>query len=241
VAVIADGVCLERSLILLLQLLSVSDRVVLCVNLLDEAEKKGIRVELRRLSSRLGIPVVGLSAREGRGIEEAIRLFEEAGASEGALRPREGEDLTALARAIASETLSGTENAHRRDRRIDRWLTGKYTAFPLMFCMLLGILWLTVSGANLPSEWLFDGFSWLEGVLLGGMEALGAPWWLSGALVLGICRTVAWVVSVMLPPMAIFFPLFTILEDLGVLPRVAYNLDRCFRGCRASGKQALTM
>ena len=121
-------------------------------------------------------------------------------------------------------------------------MTGKYTAFPLMALMLSGILWLTAVGANAPSEWLF----WLFGKIGGGLsylleDLLAAPDWLVGALADGIWMTVSWVVAVMLPPMAIFFPLFTLLEDLGVLPRIAFNLDRCFRSCDACGKQALTM
>ncbi len=244
ICVICDGGCLERNLILLLQILAEAPRVMLCVNLLDEAEKKGIRADLGILRERLGIPVVGTSAREGQGIEEVIALFEQE-ATDGALRegfrPAKGESISRLAREIAAEAVSAPEDPHRRDRRIDRWLTGKYTAFPLMLLMLFMILWLTVAGANTPSEWLARGLFWLEEKLFAGMEALGAPAPLSGALILGAWRTVAWVVSVMLPPMAIFFPLFTILEDLGFLPRAAYNLDRCFQRCHASGKQALTM
>ena len=128
-----------------------------------------------------------------------------------------------------------------RDRRIDKVLMGRWTAYPLMFALMVLIFWITIVGANYPSQWLAD--------LLGkGQEALTdlfrlahAPEWLHGVLVLGVYRVVAWVVSVMLPPMAIFFPLFTLLEDSGYLPRVAFNMDKVFQKCCGCGKQALTM
>ena len=244
ICVVCDGGALERNLILLFQILGETDRVMLCVNLMDEAEKKGIKVDLDLLSARLGLPVVGASAREGRGVAEVISVFERY--TEGEETPKrilvsEEGTPSERAHALVAEVVRAPADPHRRDRRIDRWLTGRHTAFPLMLLLLFLILWLTVVGANTPSEWLAKGLFWLEDRLLAGMTALGAPWWLSGALITGAYRTVAWVASVMLPPMAIFFPLFTILEDLGVLPRVAYNLDRCFQRCHTSGKQALTM
>ena len=103
------------------------------------------------------------------------------------------------------------------------------------------MFYLTIAGANVPSALLADALFALQDVLSGLCAAIGMPAWLHGALVLGVYRTLAWVVSVMLPPMAIFFPLFTLLEDLGYLPRVAFNLDNRFRRCAACGKQALTM
>ena len=107
--------------------------------------------------------------------------------------------------------------------------------------LLAGVLWLTVVGANTPSQWLATGLFWVQDRLTDLFRALNAPAWLHGALVQGVYRVLAWVVSVMLPPMAIFFPLFTLLEDVGYLPRIAYNLDRPFQRCHACGKQALTM
>lgn len=127
------------------------------------------------------------------------------------------------------------------DRKIDDVLTSRLWGFPVMLLMLTGVLWLTISGANAPSEVLSTGLFWLQGRLLELFRALNAPSWLSGFLVLGVYRSIAWVVSVMLPPMAIFFPLFTLLEDAGYLPRVAFNLDACFKRAGAHGKQALTM
>ena len=118
---------------------------------------------------------------------------------------------------------------------------GRRTAYPIMLVLLFFILWLTVEGANYPSAWLGALFGRAESGLLGLMEAWGAPAWLTGVLVEGVWRTLGRVVSVMLPPMLIFFPLFTLMEDAGYLPRIAYNLDRPFRACRACGKQALCM
>lgn len=146
--------------------------------------------------------------------------------------------------AFASDAVSGavrTGNGAGKGSRADRILTGKLTAFPVMFLLLMGILWLTVTGANYPSELLSRLFSRLEGGISSLLTSAGAPEVLTSLLCEGVIRVVGWVVSVMLPPMAIFFPLFTLLEDVGYLPRIAYNLDRGFAGCSACGKQALTM
>ena len=133
------------------------------------------------------------------------------------------------------------EKYSSRDRKIDRLLTNKLTGYPIMIISLLFIFWLTISGANYPSALLSQGFSLLQDYLSEGLLYLNPPIWLHDLLILGIFKTVAWVVSVMLPPMAIFFPLFTLLEDLGFLPRIAFNLDKPFKRCNACGKQALTM
>ena len=145
------------------------------------------------------------------------------------------------ARDLARRTVTGLERGYSpRDRRLDRLFTGKWTAFPVMALLLLGILWLTMVGANVPSDLLSQGFSWLGERLRELFALWSAPDWVTGVLLDGAYTTLSWVVAVMLPPMAIFFPLFTLLEDLGYLPRVAYNLDRCFQSCGACGKQALT-
>lgn len=126
--------------------------------------------------------------------------------------------------------------------RLDRLLTGKWTGLPIMGIIFAIVLWMTIEGANVPSGMLAallldHGHPWLKGI----GEAIGMPWWLSGLLIDGMYLATAWVISVMLPPMAIFFPLFTLLEDFGYLPRVAFNLDRIFQKAGAHGKQALTM
>lgn len=128
-----------------------------------------------------------------------------------------------------------------RQLRLDRLLTGRRVGIPAMLLLMALVFYLTIAGSNLPSSLLSRLLFSLEEALSRWMQAAGAPAWLEGALVQGVYRVTAWVVSVMLPPMAIFFPLFTLLEDLGYLPRVAFNLDGCFRRCRACGKQALTM
>ncbi|MDR1769446.1 MAG: 50S ribosome-binding GTPase [Hungatella sp.] len=129
----------------------------------------------------------------------------------------------------------------RKDRKLDQLFTSKATGFPIMFLILLGTFWLTITGANYPSELLSNVLFKVEDWLFGLANAAGVPVILSEVLIHGVYRVLAWVVSVMLPPMAIFFPLFTLLEDFGYLPRVAFNLDRCFKKCSACGKQALTM
>ena len=307
VVVVCDACCLERNLNLVLQCRELCRRVLVCVNLLDEAERRGIRVDCAALSLGLGLPVVGVTAREkgsrerllaaldalwempapprrsppyGQAVETALqhmlpladgerlparwlclRLLagERLPASEKLLRaaeaeraalglePSEVEDL--LSAALAAEaarlvalSVSGEERAYgHRDARLDRIFTGRLWAFPVMLLLLLGICYLSIRGANLPSEWLSVGFDKLETLLRRGFAALSAPPWLEGLLLDGAYQSLAAVVSVMLPPMAIFFPLFTLLEDAGFLPRVAYNLDRPFQRCRACGKQSLCM
>ena len=127
------------------------------------------------------------------------------------------------------------------DQRIDRLVTSPIFGLPLMLVILAVVFWLTVAGANVPSAMLASAFFWFEDRAASAFLAAGAPWWLTGFIWHGVFRGLAWVVSVMLPPMAIFFPMFTILEDLGYLPRVAFNLDFLFRRAGAHGKQALTM
>ena len=252
--VVADATCLERNLALALQVLETSWPVVVCVNLLDEAEKKHISVDLEALERELGCPVAGAAARGGRGLDGVRQALEDA-ALHPAPRPettlmarvcgdcQECRTLAAMSRASAiMEAAVKTEGdaAHRRDRALDRVLAGK-SGIPVMLALLAGVLWLTMVGANVPSEMLSRLLMGWQEPLRRIFQALGAPWWLEGALVDGVYRTVAWVVSVMLPPMAIFFPLFTLLEDAGYLPRVAFNLDHFFRRAGAHGRQSLTM
>ena len=136
-----------------------------------------------------------------------------------------------------------TENPHQigLEARLDSILTSRWLGFPIMLLLLTLVLWITITGANYPSQLLASGLFRIEGQFLNLFVAWGAPDWLTGVLILGMYRSLAWVVSVMLPPMAIFFPLFTLLEDLGYLPRVAFNMDNLFRRAGAHGKQCLTM
>ncbi|MGI6213796.1 MAG: ferrous iron transport protein B [Christensenellales bacterium] len=325
VVIVCDATCLERNFNLVLQILETGKKAVICVNLMDEAQKKGIRIDLRALSKRTGAPVIGTIAREKRSAQRLMQAVAELFAQTSEKPPfkisypqsienavahlqpfiekKEIKDLNArwlalklldydealitalngylgyelldrdlkkeldyagqiatngagayaLRDKIAASVVSTAElicwgaisfdkpDYNARDRKIDRILTNKWTGFPIMIALLLGIFWLTVTGANYPSQLLSRGFLFLQEQLTRAFEHMGAPAWLHGALVLGVYRVLAWVVSVMLPPMAIFFPLFTLLEDLGYLPRVAFNLDKYFKKCDACGKQALTM
>ena len=316
--VVCDASCLERNLNLTLQVLELKPNALLCVNLLDEARRKGVAVDLPQLSRLLGVPVVGTAAREGQGLEElmdqverlcahplpqrerplveygprleelirrllpradqlaqgkvparwlALRILDGGGSLDQALaqglgqNPAEDPEIQDILRQagslaevrdqIAACTVSRAEELagavtrtgggySQQDRKLDLLLTSPLTGFPIMLLLFLLIFWLTIAGANVPSQLLSQGLFWLGDRLREGFLTLGPPQWLTGLLWDGMYKTLAWVVAVMLPPMAIFFPLFTLLEDLGYLPRVAFNMDRCFQCCGACGKQSLT-
>ena len=208
VVVVCDATSLERTLVLALQVRSVTPNLIVCVNLLDA------------LDTVAAAPQPLPDAPPPSDPADDVRRAE------------------AICRACVTY---GTAEYAARDRRLDRLLTSRATGYPVMLLGLAGVLWLTIAGANAPSEWLARGLGWVQAQFSALLTALRAPLWLHGLLVDGMFRTLAWVVAVMLPPMAIFFPLFTLLEDAGYLPRVAYNLDRPFHACRACGKQALTM
>lgn len=321
--VVTDATSLERNLNMVLQVLEITERVVVCVNLLDEAKRKKIEVDLAKLSGELGVPVIGTNARDGVGLEElknavydlavkerktkpkrvdygeliegaiarvepllaeplqgkvntrwaALRLLENDGESERsleghwekelnlhnavrgteryladhALGKREFRDelvtrIIKTAESVHEKTVSyGEAQYNKFDRRLDNVLTSRRFGIPVMLLLLGVTFWLTIQGANYPSALLASGLFWGQDRLTEFFVWMGAPGWLHGILVLGVYRTLAWVISVMLPPMAIFFPLFTLLEDLGYLPRVAFNLDSFFKKACAHGKQALTM
>ena len=320
VAVVCDATCLRRNLNLVLQILEICGSVAVCVNLLDEAQRKGVSVDLGALSALLGVPVVGMSAGRGRGIDELLPVLERLGQTqtrpvccgcevERALEPLteyfdarrpplparwlaarvcegeaslmeslrehlgldlddgelslardkalgnlrdlgiEAQDLSDMsaqcisdsARRICEQVVAKAPRGTARERKIDRLLTHRVWGWALMLLLLAGALWLTISGANLPSRLLSQMLFSLGGRLTAALTALGLPAWLVSLTCDGVYKTVAWVVAVMLPPMAIFFPLFTLMEDVGLLPRVAFNLDGFFKGCGACGKQSLTM
>ncbi|WP_313562480.1 ferrous iron transporter B, partial [Ruminiclostridium cellobioparum] len=325
--VVADATCLERNLNLILQTLEITDRVVVCVNLIDEAKRKKIHIKYDRLSKLLGVPVIPTNARSNKGldelmdavydvanrrmatnpiqitydavIEEAVSMIQpkiwelvdgkinnrwvafklldgdttllktldkylgfdlmgnselqellaearkymtENGIGPDRLRDKIVSRLVGTAEEISSKSVTFENKQYNRtDRNIDRILTSRIFGIPIMLGMLAIVFWITIAGANVPSGLLSDMFFRIEAKLTEFFMWAGSPDWLHGILVLGIYRTLAWVVSVMLPPMAIFFPLFTLLEDLGYLPRVAFNLDNFFKKACAHGKQALTM
>lgn len=322
IIVVLDATCLERNLNLALQILEITKDVVVCVNLIDEAEKKKIHIDIDELSLQLGVPVVCTNARSGIGIDElmdevynisfglrktfkidisydkeiedfidklspyvkkysreedvrfiAVKLLNIDKSFEDSLSyyldynllSDENVDLIIkkekkrlklsdeeIEESIVSSIVSKSEgiysicvrnenkNYNERDRRIDRFLTSKATGIPTMILLLGIIFWITLVGANYPSELLSTLFSFGQEKLTDIFVYFNAPSWLYGSLVLGVYRTLTWVVAVMLPPMAIFFPLFTLLEDSGYLPRIAFNLDKVFRKAGAHGKQALT-
>ena len=236
ILIIADASCLERNLLLVRDILCVSDNIVLCVNLMDEAEKKGIRVDIKRLSDILGIPVTASSARSGEGIPELLQMLYD---YTPCLSITSGLPDTSC---IYSQCVNlRSSEPHITDRKIDRIVTSKLLGFPIMIMMLIIIFWLTMSGANYPSAALSSLFAWTGEKIRYFLNCISLSPAIVSLIMDGIYTTLTWVISVMLPPMAIFFPLFTILEDSGYLPRIAFNLDNAFKSCGAHGKQALTM
>lgn len=325
--VIMDATCLERNLNLVLQTLEITSNVIVCVNLMDEAKRKGILINIEKLSSLLGVSVVGTSASINKGldklmdevynitfnkvlqmpikvkydtpIEKALTMIQEKllpylkgkiNTRWTALKLLENDesllnslndylefnlsekeeilhsinkakeylllqniDTNTLKDMIVSTLIKKSEDISKNvvtfssdeynatDRKIDKILTSKTFGIPLMILLLGIIFWITIAGANVPSDILASGLFWVQDRLTEFFVFLGTPPLVEGILVQGIYRTLAWVISVMLPPMAIFFPLFTLLEDLGYLPRVAFNLDKYFKKACACGKQALSM
>ncbi len=243
IVVVCDATCIERSLNLALQIIAETDNVMLCANLMDEAERKGISLNLPLISERLGVPVTGISARSKEGPLQLLPAMEKA-LKEGLHPPKpestSPEYLSRLAEEICRGAVFSGPDSLRRDRQIDKVLTSRVLGFPIMLALLALVFFITITGANYPSQLLSDVLFNVQDKLIGLCISASVPEFIYGPLLLGVYRVLAWVISVMLPPMAIFFPLFTLLEDLGYLPRVAFNLDRCFKGCHACGKQALT-
>ena len=243
VAVVCDGTLLRRNLILVYQILALHVPVVVCVNLLDEARRRGIEVDCKKLSRLLGVPVVAASAGRRQGLAELQReiglLCEGFHAPHPPAIPESRREKADLAEKTAAAVTRSQGKESSGMSPWDRLLTGRRTGMPIMLLLLFFLLWLTIAGANVPSDLLWQGVLWLYGKLTPALAAF--PWYLREALLDGVLLTVGRVVAVMLPPMAIFFPLFTLLEDLGYLPRVAYNLDRSFERCGGCGKMALSM
>ena len=256
--VVCDATCLERGLYLLSQAAGLLEhreeagpmpQAVLCVNLCDEAEKKGIRIDFKALERSLGIPVSPCCGRTDRGLLPLKKLLASltascpcACASCSLGSPYRKLPSAFSPKDLAAQAVTYTKEHYRkREERLDRILTGPFTGTAVMVLLLLGIFWLTITGANYPSSMLWDLFFSLEPRLAEAALSIGLPQWFIDMAVFGVYRVVAWIVSVMLPPMAIFFPLFTLLEDLGYLPRAAFNMDGAFHKCSACGKQCLTM
>lgn len=260
VVLVADAGCLERSLILALQVLEVQKNAILCLNLMDEAAKKGIEIDVDALERELGIPVIPCAARQGKGLHELEAAIRRAAAGENETHPtairypamdedlteEQRDDIATAAAALRAEEITLTcvrqpECACARDDRADDVILSRRFGVPLMLLLLAGVFYITLFGANVPSEWLSTHLLALGTPFAGALAKLGLPPFFVSMLTDGLWRVLATVVSVMLPPMAIFFPLFTLLEDAGYLPRVAFQLDHAFQCARASGKQSLTM
>ncbi len=248
VVIVCDAACLERNLILALQIMELGIKPLLCVNLLDEAKRKGIQIDLDILSERLGIPVIGTIGRKKKSAKKVLSALDKLVESELSISDDfissgdEIEKIIEKAEVLAKEAVTKNETkAFELDRRLDRILTSKYMAYPIMLLLLAVVFWITLEGANYPSRLLSSLFFDFGEKLKEFFVFLGAPNIIIKALIDGVYSVLSSVVSVMLPPMAIFFPFFTLLEDSGYLPRIAYNLDRPFKCSGACGKQALTM
>ncbi len=234
VLVICDATDLYRNLKLALEVISICPRVIVCVNMLDEAQRKEISINIDGMSRELGVPVIGCSAKKDvSAVKESLCLIDSLPTSTPHLPHRD--------ELIKKYVTYNKKDINERDKKIDKILCGKYTRIPVMILFLLIILWLTVSGANYPSNLLSKLLFYIGDKLELLMLSLSAPAFLIGIFVDGAYNVLAQVVSVMLPPMAIFFPLFALLEESGFLPRIAYNLDSHLTKCGGTGKQALTM
>lgn len=316
--IVVDATCLERNLNLVLQIIEINKNVVVCVNLIDEARKKKIKIDIDKLENLLGVPVIATSARSNIGLNKLLKTIEDfKGANAISIKyddiienaismiedeindnkninkrwialklldndeiiidsiiKNQGNDfasnklmdkiniakeylfengITDLKDNICMSIINKAEeivkevvffedeNYNKKDRKIDKILTSKITGIPIMILGLLIIFYLTITFSNYPSNILYNFLFKIEDLLISLFDYLHIPGLLTELLIHGAYRVTAWVVSVMLPPMAIFFPLFTLLEDSGVLPRIAFNLDKAFKKCCACGKQALTM
>ncbi|UQF10917.1 ferrous iron transporter B [Vagococcus lutrae] len=254
--VVCDATSLERNLNLVLQIMSLTDKVVVCINLLDEAKKKKIEVNLPKLQELLGTPVVGTSAIKKQGLDDLMAAVEKVAKGDVRANPymidalneihknpeTEGAALLDHASIIAQQVVTyRKEDYDKRDRQLDRILTQKHTGVPIMILLLILVFWFTISGANIPSDFLAHWFQVFGDWLMKVTTQIGMPSGLQDVLINGVYKVLSTVISVMLPPMAIFFPIFTLLEDFGYLPRIAFNLDKHFQKAGACGKQALTM
>ena len=327
--VVVDATSLERNLNLVLQITEITNNLIVCVNLLDEAKKKKIKIDLELLSNILKVPVVGVTARNKKTLNNLLKVIRNVCERKEQINPiyqihydekiekaiEEVREIISkqykieekLARWMSIKVLDGEEHILKeiekqlniqlmnnreidkvkkevlenlkeeeirqeefkekivstivkdaeeigkkvckfenkdyanRDRKIDKILTSKKYGIPIMILFLLLIFWITIVGANYPSQFLFSLFGNIQEKLIEFATYIHCPGWLSNMLILGVYQTLTWVISVMLPPMAIFFPLFTILEDLGYLPRIAFNMDGFFKKACCSGKQMITM
>lgn len=242
VVVVCDATGIERNLNLVLQVLAIAKKALVCVNLMDQARKKGIEVDIKELERCLGVRTIGITAQKKQQVEflrqEIVLMLENPLPPPKKRLEREAFEFFKTADEICKKAVKRrqTETA-----KADKIITGKFTAYPIMFLALLGVFWLTITASNYPSALLQNLFLHLEKVLRNFLFSLHCPEILRSVLIDGVYKVTAWVTAVMLPPMAIFFPLFTLLEDSGFLPRVAYCLDNSFKKCKGNSKQSLCM
>ena len=252
--VVVDATCLERNLHLVFQIMEITPNVIVCVNLLDEAKKKKIKINLKLLSEILGVPVVGTTARNKKTLIHLLDTIYKVCTGEIKCSakqltfPNKCSDEEKVAtimkhcEEISDKVCSFSRSScNSFDRKIDKIITSKIWGIAIMLLFLAMIFWITIIGANYPSQLLSDVFAYLQDKLIYGSQLINMPNWLSSMLILGVYQIVTWIIAVMLPPMAIFFPLFTIMEDLGYLPRIAFNMDKCFKKACTNGKQMITM
>lgn len=236
IVAVCDGSSLERTMVLALQILRRTKRMILCINLMDEASRRGIRIDAKGLEKTLGIPVILTAAGRKQGLDN---LLEQALTVQEQTSVFSDEDPLTQAEMLTKQFVSAEKPEENWRLILDRILVSRRHGVPVLAAILLLIIWLTVWGANYPSQMLELGFRKIYEVLK--IWTSEWPGWLSGVLIDGMYLTASRVLSVMLPPMAIFFPLFTILEDVGYLPRMAFLLDRPMCKCGGCGKQALTL
>ena len=244
VIIVLDAGLPERNLCFALEVLSVAEKAVVCLNLIDEAKNKGLIIDEKALSEALGVPVISCCAPKKQGLGALKDAVTAVCSDERYCCPKRclsGEEPK-RASEIAARCVTVTKTSKQtRDRRFDKILTSKMFGLPLLLLFCAALFWLTAVGANYPSQALTMLFSQIRQGLTGLCAAFQAPKPVSGILIDGIYTSLSWVVAVMLPPMAVFFPLFALIEDAGLLPRIAFNLDRIFARCGAHGKQSLCM
>ena len=241
--IVCDATCLERNLNLVLQTLEITKNVIVIVNLMDEAKRKKINLDLKKLSNILDVPVIGTCAKNNVGIKQLLDEIENFKSNNIKKRNKQSiENINNEASIITNTVVTfNNKDYNKKTRKIDKVLTSKITGIPIMIIGLLIIFWITISLSNYPSSLLYRIFESIGNYLLKSFNKLNVNPIITSIVLNGIYKTTTWVISVMLPPMCIFFPIFAILEDYGILPRIAFNMDKLFKKCKSCGKQALTM
>ena len=249
VVIVIDATLLQRNLMLFYQIFDITSKVVVLLNLCDEAKKRNIEIDKNILQNLLGVPVIKATARSGKGINELLEEIHLVVTNEEDYYTKRNVDIDKIdtdnilekAQFVSSKVIKTIPSKkEKRDEILDKILLGKYTSIPIMLLIFGLILFITIRLSNYPSEFLSDIFSKFEVFLSNKMTDSGISPILISLLVDGMLKVLLWVIAVMLPPIVIFFPLFSLLEDFGILPRFAFNLDSPFEKCNACGKQALT-